>query len=261
LRIYYPSAWLLTATASFMRPPRLRAYGMDRPFIFINSAMSADGKISTKKRKQVKISGRTDFDRVDELRASSDAVMVGIGTVLADDPSLTVKSEARRRHRVELGKDENPVRIVVDSKARIPLTADVFKKGVGKRMVVVSGKAPVDKVEALMEKAEVIVAGDEEVDLPEMARELKKRGIDRLMVEGGATMNWAMARAGLVDQMSVFVGNLIIGGREAPTFMDGEGIADRAEAIELELLKYEPMDEGIVLTWRVKSSDSGQTSG
>ncbi len=79
--------------------------------------------------------------------------------------------------------------------------------------------------------------------------------------EGGATMNWAMARAGLVDQMSVFVGNLIIGGREAPTFMDGEGIADRAEAIELELLKYEPMDEGIVLTWRVKSSDSGQTSG
>ncbi|HTX43326.1 MAG TPA: 2,5-diamino-6-(ribosylamino)-4(3H)-pyrimidinone 5'-phosphate reductase [Methanocella sp.] len=229
---------------------------MDRPFTFINSAMSADGKISTKKRKQVKISGKADLDRVDELRAAADAVMVGIGTVLADDPSLTVKSEERRRRRVADGMDENPARIVVDSKARIPLTADVFKKGAGKRIVVVSKAAPADKVEALKEKADVIVAGDNEVDLPEMARELKRRGIDRLMVEGGATLNWAMARAGLVDEVSTFVGNIMIGGRDAPTFMDGEGISDRAEAIELELSKYEPVDEGIVLTWHVRSSGS-----
>ncbi len=246
--------------ASFMRPPCLRAYGMDRPFTFINSAMSADGKISTKKRKQVKISGKADFDRVDELRSTSDAVMVGIGTILADDPSLTVKSEERRKRRVADGKDENPARIVVDSKARIPLTADVFKKGVGKRIVVVSKAAPTEKVEALKEKADVIVAGDEEVDLKEMARELKKRGIERLMVEGGATLNWAMTTAGLVDEISAFVGNVIIGGKEAPTFMDGEGISDRAEAIELELKKYEPMDGGIVLTWRVRFSDSRPTT-
>ena len=225
---------------------------MDRPFTFINSAMSADGKISTKKRKQVKISGKTDFDRVDELRATSDAVMVGIGTILSDDPSLTVKSEERRKRRAALGLDENPARIVVDSKARMPLTADLFKKGTGKRIIVVSKAAPMERVEALKEKADVIVAGDEEVDLAEMARELKKRGIRRLMVEGGATLNWAMARAGLVDQVSVFIGNLIIGGKDAPTFMDGEGISDRAEAMELQLIKYEPMDEGIVLTWKVK---------
>jgi 2,5-diamino-6-(ribosylamino)-4(3H)-pyrimidinone 5'-phosphate reductase len=229
---------------------------MERPFTFINSAMSADGKISTKKRKQVKISGKTDFDRVDELRASSDAVMVGIGTVLADDPSLTVKSEERRKRRAAEGKDENPARIVVDSKARIPITADVFKKGVGKRIVVVSKAAPADKVEALKEKADVLVAGVEEVDLPEMARELKKRGINRLMVEGGATLNWAMTRAGLVDEISVFVGNLIIGGKTAPTFMDGEGISERSEAIELDLVKCERMDEGVVLTWHVRSSVS-----
>ena len=241
---------------SFMRPSGLKAYGMERPFTFINSAMSADGKISTKKRKQVKISGKTDFDRVDELRASSDAVMVGIGTVLADDPSLTVKSEERRERRVARGKDENPARIVVDSNARIPLTADIFKKGVGKRIVVVSKAAPADKVEALKEKAEVIVAGEAEVDLKKMAAELKKRGIGRLMVEGGATLNWAMVRAGLVDEITVFVGNIIIGGKEAPTFMDGEGISERSEAIELELFKHERMDEGIVLTWHVRSSGS-----
>ena len=229
---------------------------MDRPFTFINSAMSADGKISTKKRKQVKISGKTDFDRVDALRSGADAVMVGIGTILSDDPSLTVKSEERRRQRVASGQDENPVRIVVDSMARTPLTADIFKKGVGKRIVVVSKAAPADNVEALKGKAEVIVAGDKEVDLREMAGELRKRGINRLMVEGGATMNWAMARAGLVDEISVFVGNIIIGGKDAPTFMDGEGISDRAEAIELELIKYEPMDEGLVLTWHMKYNSS-----
>ncbi|MDI6895854.1 2,5-diamino-6-(ribosylamino)-4(3H)-pyrimidinone 5'-phosphate reductase [Methanocella conradii] len=234
---------------------------MERPYTFINSAMSADGKISTKKRKQVKISGRMDFERVDELRATSDAVMVGIGTVLADDPSLTVKSEERRKRRVAQGKDENPVRIVVDSKARIPLNADIFNKGVGKRIVVVSKAAPEDKVKALMEKAEVLVAGDGEVDLAEMCRELKRRGIERLMVEGGATLNWAMVRAGLVDEISVFIGNLIIGGKEAPTFMDGEGISDRDEAIKLELMKFERMDEGIVLTWRVIYNNLMPTSG
>jgi 2,5-diamino-6-(ribosylamino)-4(3H)-pyrimidinone 5'-phosphate reductase len=111
-------------------------------------------------------------------------------------------------------------------------------------------------VKALKKVAEVIVAGEKQVDLEEMARELKKRGINRLMVEGGATLNWAMARAGLVDEISTFVGNILIGGKDAPTFMDGEGIAERAEAIELELKKIEPVDEGIVLTWHVRSNSS-----
>ena len=110
---------------------------MERPFTFINSAMSADGKISTKERKQVRISGSVDFSRMDELRASSDAVMVGIGTVLADDPSLTVKSEMLRANRKKSGRNENPIRVVVDSKARTPIDADIFKKGEGIRVIAV----------------------------------------------------------------------------------------------------------------------------
>jgi 2,5-diamino-6-(ribosylamino)-4(3H)-pyrimidinone 5'-phosphate reductase len=224
---------------------------LDRPFTFINSAMSADGKIATKRRKQVKISGKADFDRVDELRATSDAVMVGIGTVLADDPSLTVKSPERRQRRTAKGLDENPARIVVDSQARTPVTADIFNKGVGKRIIVVSKGAPADRVRALAEKAEIIVAGEGEVDLRQMVGELKKRGIDRLMVEGGATLNYGMMSNRLVDELSVFVGNLIIGGKDAPTLMDGTGITERSEAVELKLARYEPTDEGIVLTWKV----------
>ena len=77
----------------------------ERPFVFINAAMSADGKIATTLRKQTRISGSLDFDRMDELRASSDAVMVGIGTVLSDNPSLTVKSKQRREKRRRDGED------------------------------------------------------------------------------------------------------------------------------------------------------------
>ncbi|HOW13420.1 2,5-diamino-6-(ribosylamino)-4(3H)-pyrimidinone 5'-phosphate reductase [Methanosarcina sp.] len=224
---------------------------MDRPFIFINSAMSADGKLSTKERKQVKISGKLDFERVDELRANADAIMVGIGTVLADDPSLTVKSPERKAARKAAGKDENPVRIVVDSAARTPLDADIFKKGEGLRIIAVSNSAPAEKVKMLEEKALVIKTGTHRVDLTELATKLKEIGINSLMVEGGATLNWGMISAGLVDEIYTFIGNLIIGGKTAPTFTDGEGFTE-AEFSGLELLSAEKIEEGILLKWKVK---------
>src|SRR5512138_2904809 len=112
-----------------------------RPYVIVNTAMSADGKLSTRERRQVKISGSQDFQRVDRLKAGSDAVMVGIGTVLADDPSLTVKSEECRSRRKDRGVEEHPARIVVDSTARIPLDASVLHKGPGKRIVAVSRRA------------------------------------------------------------------------------------------------------------------------
>ncbi|MDQ1276944.1 MAG: 2,5-diamino-6-(ribosylamino)-4(3H)-pyrimidinone 5-phosphate reductase [Euryarchaeota archaeon] len=224
---------------------------MDRPFIFINSAMSVDGKLSTKERKQVKISGKLDFERVDELRAHADAIMVGIGTVLSDDPSLTVKSPERKTARKASGKSENPVRIVVDSAARTPPDADVFKKGEGLRIIAVSNSAPTEKVKILEEKALVIKTGAHRVDLTELATKLKEMGVNTLMVEGGATLNWGMLSAGLVDEIYTFVGNLIIGGKTSPTFTDGEGFTE-AELLGLELISAEKIEEGILLKWKVK---------
>lgn len=224
---------------------------MDRPFIFINSAMSADGKLSTKERKQVRISGKLDFGRVDDLRAQADAIMVGIGTVLSDDPSLTVKSPERKAARKTAGKSENPVRIIVDSAARTPLDADIFKKGEGIRIIAVSNAAPAENVEKLEKKALVIKTGTNKVDLSELAGNLKEIGINTLMVEGGATLNWGMLSAGLVDEIYTFVGNLIIGGATSPTFTDGEGFLE-AEILDLELLSVEKIEEGVLLKWKVK---------
>lgn len=224
---------------------------MGRPFIFINSAMSADGKLSTKERKQVKISGKLDFERMDELRAHADAIMVGIGTVLADDPSLTVKSPERKAARKASGKSETPVRIVVDSAARTPQDADIFKKGEGLRIIAVSNSAPAEKIKSLEKKALVIKTGAHRVDLTELATKLKEMGINTLMVEGGATLNWGMLSAGLVDEIYTFVGNLIIGGKTSPTFTDGEGFTE-AELLGLELISAEKIEEGILLKWKVK---------
>ena len=112
---------------------------MARPFIFINSAMSADGKISSVNRRQVRISGETDLARVDGLRASSDAIMVGVGTVLADDPGLRVKSKDSREARLAQGWPENPLRIVADSRARTPPDAKILGPGC---LIAVSQSAP-----------------------------------------------------------------------------------------------------------------------
>ncbi|KXS44849.1 MAG: 5-amino-6-(5-phosphoribosylamino)uracil reductase [Methanolobus sp. T82-4] len=223
---------------------------MERPFTFINSAMSADGKISTYERKQVRISGDIDFDRMDALRAGSDAIMVGIGTVIADDPSLTVKSEKRRLERKQAGLEENPIRIVIDSKARISPDADIFKKGEGRKIIIVSESAPSAKLRELEDIATVIVAGEDKVDLVASMSKIWEIGVRRLMIEGGATLNWGMVSNGLVDEIYTFVGNLLIGGSTSPTLIDGEGFTEK-EAMKLDLIEAEKMEEGVLLKWKL----------
>lgn len=220
-----------------------------RPYTFINAAMSADGKISTIKRKQVRISGVNDFDRVDRLRTNADAVMVGIGTILADDPSLTVKSRDLRRNRKERNGCENPVRIVVDSMARTPLDADIFKKGDSEKIIAVSETAPVDKIEKLSKKARIIITGRDRVDLVELMSVLSELGINTLMVEGGATLNWSLISQGLVDEVLTYIGALFLGGRNAPTLVDGAGFIDYTDAARLKLVSMEQMDNGVLIRW------------
>jgi 2,5-diamino-6-(ribosylamino)-4(3H)-pyrimidinone 5'-phosphate reductase len=224
-----------------------------RPYIIVNMAMSADGKISSVGRRQVRISGTEDRGRVDSLKAGSDAVMVGIGTVLADNPSLTVKSGDLQKERVLAGKAENPVRVVVDSQGRTPLTADILHKGGGERIIAVSRKAGRGATKRYQGIATVIIAGEDDVDLPLLMARLQERGIERLMVEGGGTLIASLFSHGLVDEFSTFVGNLIIGGKDAPTPADGRGFLDGNEFVRLSLMDVRKVDEGVLLRWRVKS--------
>ena len=223
-----------------------------RPYVVVNIAMSADGKISTRERRQVRISGAQDFSRVDRLKAGCDAVMVGIGTVLADDPSLTVKSEECRKYRRNRGWDDHPVRIVVDSSGRIPPEASILHKGEGKRVVAVSKRADAAKIALLEKKARVIGAGEDKVDLCALMNELGAMGIHRVMVEGGGTLIAGLIEAGLVNEIYTFIGNIIIGGKDAPTFTEGEGFILESAFPRLTLREARRIEEGILLHWNVE---------
>lgn len=234
---------------------------MTRPFVFINSAMSADGKISSFERRQVRISGREDLARVDLLRAESDAVMVGVGTVLSDDPGLRVKSEKLREARRAKGWPEDPQRIIADSRARTPPSARVLGQGC---LVAVSYSAPQDRLERLCPHCEIMVCGREEVDLPELFSRLYERGIRRLMVEGGATLNWSLLKLGLVDELYVYMGAMLIGGEAAPTLVDGEGFQEHFP--RLTLSSVQRLDEGVLLKWTLPwraagTGDNGRPGG
>jgi len=219
--------------------------------VVVNAATSVDGKLSTRERRQVRISGEEDFDRVDRLRAAADAVLVGVGTVLADDPHLGVKSEDRRVQRLRNGRAANPARVVADSRARTPPDATLLNDD-AETFLLVSQAAPAERLAPLREAgATVIEAGEDRVDLPTALDAVEAAGVDRLLVEGGGEVIFSLFEAGLVDECSVFVGSLVVGGREAPTLADGEGFVEDFPA--LELVGVDRLDDGVVLEYRVES--------
>ncbi|WP_255149334.1 2,5-diamino-6-(ribosylamino)-4(3H)-pyrimidinone 5'-phosphate reductase [Halorarius halobius] len=212
-----------------------------------NAAVSADGKLSTRRRERLTISGEEDFARVYRMRAESDAVVVGVGTVLADDPSLLSHDET---HRASVGKEGHPARVVADSRARTPLDADILA-GAATTYLLVSDAASADRVDALRDAgAKVVRAGDERVDLAAAFERLDERGVSELMVEGGGELIFSLFDAGLVDELTTFVGGMVVGGRDAPTLADGEGFVDEFPALSLR--GVEELDDGVVLTWSVE---------
>lgn len=218
--------------------------------VVVNAAMSADGKLSSRRREQIAISGPDDFDRMDHLRAESDAVMVGVGTVLADDPSLTLDDPERIAARRERGESDHPARVIADSRARTPLDARVLDDRTT-TYVLVGEPAPAERVADLEAAgAQVVRTSGDRVDLVAGLEALSANGIEQLMVEGGGELLFSMFEADLVDALSVYVGSTIIGGREAPTLVDGTGFV--SDFPDLSLDDVSRLDDGVVLTWTVE---------
>jgi 2,5-diamino-6-(ribosylamino)-4(3H)-pyrimidinone 5'-phosphate reductase len=217
-------------------------------YVVANAAMSVDGKLSTRERRQVAISGSADFDRVDRLRAAADAVLVGVGTVLADDPHLTLDEEDRRVQRLRNGRPGNPARAVLDSRARTPPDARLLDDAAATHLVV-GTDADADRVAALESAGGTVhrvTAPDGRVDAAAALAALEEAGVDRLFVEGGGEVFFSLFDADLVDELTVYVGSTLIGGRDAPTLVDGEGFLDPREVT---LTGVERLDDGVVLSY------------
>jgi 2,5-diamino-6-(ribosylamino)-4(3H)-pyrimidinone 5'-phosphate reductase len=218
--------------------------------VIANVAASADGKLSTREREQVAISGPDDFARVDELRADSDAVLVGVGTVLADDPSLTVDDETHIAAREARGDPPQPTRVVADSRGRTPLDARVLDDA-APTVVLLSSAANDERVRALRKAGATVIQTDgERVALPTAFDRLEAEGIQQVMVEGGGELLFSLFAAGLVDRLSMYVGACIIGGRDAPTLADGDGFLDGFVDLSLDAVRR--LDDGVVLEWDVE---------
>ncbi len=206
--------------------------------MIVNVAMSADGKIALPAREEVKISGEEDFARVHELRQSVDSILVGIETVLADDPKLTVKGKY-----VKDPKD--PLRVVLDSKGRIPEDAELMRDD--NYLIATTLKKSC--------KNFVKCGEGERVDIKSLLDVLCDRGVRDLLVEGGGEVISSFFEAGVVDEYNVYVGSLIIGGRDAPTPVDGVGAASHSDLIDLDMISYEKLDDGVLIKYRVKYDD------
>lgn len=206
--------------------------------VIVNFAMSADGKIALKSRRQTGISDETDKRRVHELRSRCDAILVGIGTVLSDDPKLTVKEEYVKAAR-------NPLRVVLDSDGRTPPGALVLN-GEASTLIVTS-----EECAKTFPNAETIRCGRGQVDLQELLERLEERGVQTLLVEGGSKVIWSFLEKRLADEVNMFIGSMVIGGETAPTPAGGVGAANEGEIIELELKSCKAVGDGILLRYEV----------
>jgi 2,5-diamino-6-(ribosylamino)-4(3H)-pyrimidinone 5'-phosphate reductase len=220
---------------------------MERPYVHINVAMTADGKIDTFERRGATISSRRDKERVDRLRATADAVMVGGRTLLNENPKLTVKSPELRAEREARGLAPNPAKVGIVSNADLEPESDFLNAGLARTVIFTTQQTSKKKLEFLRASGvEVYVHASTRVDLPKALSTLKETGIDRLMVEGGATLNFELLRLGLVDELIAYLAPLVFGGESAPTLAAGPGLV-RSAAIPLKLVQVEAWEDGGVL--------------
>lgn len=197
------------------------------PYIVMKTAMTLDGKIATAIGESRWITGAAAREEVHKMRDIYDGILVGIGTVLSDDPSLTTRLSNGGR---------NPVRIIVDSMARTPLCAKVVTDGLAPTLLAVTSEAPVEKLESLKAVGvEILVINDgDRVDLKMLFAALGARKISSILVEGGSTINGTLIGEKLPDKFHFFIAPKLIGGKEAPSPIGGNGIVQLKDALLLD---------------------------
>jgi 5-amino-6-(5-phosphoribosylamino)uracil reductase len=197
-----------------------------RPYVLLSAAMSADGYIDDASPDRLVLSGPEDLDRVDELRAGCDAIMVGAGTIRADDPRLLVRDERRRQGRQQRGLPASPAKVTVTASGRLDPRARFFAPDGAGKLVYAAGPVAAAAAELLAGAATVIPlpAG---AGLAAVVADLSGRGITRLMIEGGARLFGQALEAGLADELQLAVAPVFVADEAAPRLLSGGPRAGR----------------------------------
>jgi len=209
-----------------------------RPRIILSAAMSLDGKIASKKGYS-ELSSKQDKVRIHKLRANVDAILVGSNTVRRDNPSLTVRYV----------KGKNPIRIVLDSNGTISSNSKIVRTSKKiPTILAVSKKATKKNIVKLKNHSiEVIVTGENRVNIKNLLKKLSKKKIKTILVEGGGNVNWEFIKEGLVDEIIITVSPYLIGGINAISLVEGDGFSKIQQSLKLKLQKINRIGNEVVL--------------
>ena len=227
---------------------------MLRPEVIVNCAASIDGKTALPDGKPLSLSTKSDFRRVHELRNSCDAILVGVGTVIADDPSLRVKPEFVKAPRKVL-------RIVLDSKGMTPKGARVLDGTIPTLVATAKDGSRTEALEdARTRGVDTVEMGEGRVDLKALLEELGRRGLRKVLVEGGGTVVWAFLDAGLVDHLMVFQRNIVVGGK-GPSVAAGDGASSEGTTVTMDLVGMENMEDGVLFHYVPRAGKHAREKG
>ena len=213
----------------------------ERPYVLLSVAMSVDGCIDDATDARLILSNDADLDRVDEVRAGSDAILVGAGTIRRDNPALLVRSAARRSGRVARGLPASPARVTLTARGDLDPAARFFTAGDGARLIYVPD-AEQDRIQGQLAQTadaaagiEVIGAGDP-LSIRAVLADLARRGVRRLMVEGGGTVLAQFLAEGLADELDLVVAPVFVGDPAAPRLLGSGGSGRRMHLAEARLI-------------------------
>lgn len=223
-----------------------------RPYVLLSVAASIDGYIDDNTDERLLLSNDEDFDRVDEVRAGVDAILVGANTIRRDNPRLLVRSDDRRKRRLDSGQTESPIKVTISASGDLDPASKFFSTGDVDKVVYVPTSAVGNATAAFGAVGNVVDAGPE-VDLGFVLDDLARRGVKRLMVEGGGTIHTQFLAAGLADEIHLVIAPFFVGDSKAPRFVSDAAFPQNA-ANRMHLAETQQIGDVVLLLYLLGGS-------
>jgi 5-amino-6-(5-phosphoribosylamino)uracil reductase len=219
----------------------------DRPYTLLSCGISLDGYLDDASDRRLLLSNDADFDRVDEVRAGADAILVGAATVRNDDPRLLVRSGDRVRRRRRAGRPAHPLKVTVTGRAKLDREARFFTVGDGPKLVYCASDT-VDMATGQLSRLATVIDGGAPLEMRRVSEDLHGRGVRRLMVEGGGQVHTQFLTNGLADELQLVVAPLFVGHPEATRFV-GPGAFPHSSRQRARLVETRPIGDVVLLRY------------